>query len=176
MDLLYKVYKQLHWPLAVTWTIPKIYSWGGVTKVPEIESEALGCGLQCKRQNPYTFSLFFTHPSLAFDFVARRDPSHEDRSIVTLMWGLLIVLPVLRCSLLLSAIASPRELTFTWLGCYGLCQRHKSTDLAHSFLFCSCVCFSLMAISTVFHSINSSDNSPFSHSVLPVLSLPYWSF
>ena len=29
---------------------------------------------------------------------------------------------------------------------------------------------------TVFHSIKSPDNSPFSHSVLPVLSLPYWSF
>ena len=33
-----------------------------------------------------------------------------------------------------------------------------------------------MALSTVFHSINSPDNSPFSHSVLPVLSLSYWSF
>ena len=34
----------------------------------------------------------------------------------------------------------------------------------------------LMALSTVFRSINSPDNSPFSNSVLPVLSLPYWSF
>ena len=33
-----------------------------------------------------------------------------------------------------------------------------------------------MALSTVFHSINSPDNSPLSHSVLPVLFLPYWSF
>ena len=33
-----------------------------------------------------------------------------------------------------------------------------------------------MALSTVFHSINSPDNSPFSHSVLLVLCLPYWSF
>ena len=33
-----------------------------------------------------------------------------------------------------------------------------------------------MALSTVFHSINSSDSSSFSDSVLPVLSLPYWSF
>ena len=33
-----------------------------------------------------------------------------------------------------------------------------------------------MALSTVFHFINSPDNSLFSHSVLPVLSLPYWSF
>ena len=33
------------------------------------------------------------------------------------------------------------------------------------------------ALSTVFHSINSPDNSPLSHhSVLPVLFLPYWSF
>ena len=34
----------------------------------------------------------------------------------------------------------------------------------------------LVALSTVFHSVNSHDNSPFSRSVLPVLSLPYWSF
>ena len=33
-----------------------------------------------------------------------------------------------------------------------------------------------MALSTVFHSINSPDNSPLFHSVLPVLILPYWSF
>ena len=33
-----------------------------------------------------------------------------------------------------------------------------------------------VALSTVFHSINSPDNSSFSHSVLPVVSLPYWSF
>ena len=33
-----------------------------------------------------------------------------------------------------------------------------------------------MARSTVFHSINSPDNSPFSDSVLPVLSLPYRSY
>ena len=33
-----------------------------------------------------------------------------------------------------------------------------------------------MAISTVFHSINSPDNSPLSHSGLPVLFLPHWSF
>ena len=33
-----------------------------------------------------------------------------------------------------------------------------------------------MALSTVFHSINSPDNSSVSHSVLLVLFLPYWSF
>ena len=33
-----------------------------------------------------------------------------------------------------------------------------------------------MALSTIFHSINSQDNSPLSHSVLPILFLPYWSF
>ena len=31
-----------------------------------------------------------------------------------------------------------------------------------------------MALSTVFHSINSPDNSPLSHSVLPVLFLSLW--
>ena len=54
---------------------------------------------------------------------------------------------------------------------------HKPTELAHSFLCCFCVCFFVfVALSTVFHSINFPENSPFSHSVLPVLSLPYWSF
>ena len=33
-----------------------------------------------------------------------------------------------------------------------------------------------IAVSTVFHSINSPDNSPLSHSVLPILFLHYWSF
>ena len=33
-----------------------------------------------------------------------------------------------------------------------------------------------MALSTVFHSINYLDNSPFCHPVLPVLFLPYWTF
>ena len=33
-----------------------------------------------------------------------------------------------------------------------------------------------MALSTVFHSMNSPDNSPLSPFVLPVLFLPDWSF
>ena len=39
----------------------------------------------------------------------------------------------------------------------------------HSVAVSVCI---FMALSTVFHSINSPDNSPFSYSVLPVLSLP----
>ena len=34
----------------------------------------------------------------------------------------------------------------------------------------------LMALSTIFHSINPPHNSPFSYAVLVVLALPYWSF
>ena len=33
-----------------------------------------------------------------------------------------------------------------------------------------------IALSTIFHSISSPDNSPLSHPVLPVSFLPYWSF
>ena len=43
----------------------------------------------------------------------------------------------------------------------------------YSVLVSVCV---FMAFSTVFHSINSPDNSPLSHSVLLVLFLPNWSF
>ena len=37
----------------------------------------------------------------------------------------------------------PCRLTFSWWGCYGLSPKHKLTELAHSSLFCSCVCFCL---------------------------------
>ena len=37
----------------------------------------------------------------------------------------------------------PHGLTLTWWGCYGLYFWHKPTELAHSFLFCSCVYFCL---------------------------------
>ena len=49
------------------------------------------------------------------------------------------------------------------------------TELAHSFLPFYSVLVSIsvfVALSTVFRSINSPDNSPFSHSVLLVLPLP----
>ena len=65
-------------------------------------------------------------------------------------------------------------LTLTWLGCYGLCPRRKLTELALPFYLLSVSV--LMALSTSFHSMNSPDNSPFFHSVLPAFSLPCWSF
>ena len=36
--------------------------------------------------------------------------------------------------------SSPHWLAFMWWECCGLCLQHKPTELAHSFLFCSCVC------------------------------------
>ena len=75
----------------------------------------------------------------------------------------------------------PCGLSFTWWRCCGLCQGHKPTELAHSFLFCSCACFCLygLAYTTVFHLINSPANSLLSHcssgfnSALLVLSAVY---
>ena len=51
------------------------------------------------------------------------------------------------------------------------------TNWACPFLFIlfSCLFLSLWLF-LLFHFINSADKSPFSHSVLTVLSLPYWSF
>ena len=40
-------------------------------------------------------------------------------------------------------ISSPHGLNFTWWGCCGLCLCHEATEIPHSFLFCSCVNFSL---------------------------------
>ena len=36
-------------------------------------------------------------------------------------------------------VTGPRGLPLTWWWCYCLCPWHKPTELAHSFLFCSCV-------------------------------------
>ena len=66
---------------------------------------------------------------------------------------------------------SPRGLTFSRWGCCGLCLRHKPTELARS-LYSVLVSVSVLtALSTTFHSINSLDNSPLSHSILLVLFL-----
>ena len=57
-----------------------------------------------------------------------------------------------------SHIGCLHGLTFRWWGCCGLCLCHKPTELARSFLFCSCVFFFFMTLSTVFHAINSPDS------------------
>ena len=54
-------------------------------------------------------------------------------------------------------------------------------SLPTPFFFIQFLCLFLsisvfMALSTVFHSINYPNNSPLSHSVPPVLILPYWYF
>ena len=53
---------------------------------------------------------------------------------------------------------------------------YKPTDLAHSFYSVLVSVPAFLARSTVFHSINSPDNSPLSRSVLLVLFLLHSSF
>ena len=62
------------------------------------------------------------------------------------------------------------------VGMSGLCQKDIIQPSLPTLIFCSCVYFCLYGLSTVFHSTNSPDNSPLSHSVHPVLFLPYRSF
>ena len=50
------------------------------------------------------------------------------------------------------------------------------TELAYSFSSVHVSVSVFMALSTVFNTINSPDNSPLSHSLLLVLFLPYWPF
>ena len=77
--------------------------------------------------------------------------------------------------------SSLHGLTFLWWGCYGFCLRHKLSKLAHFFKKSVLVSvFVSMALSTVFHSINSPDISSLSHccssgliSALLVLSTKY---
>ena len=71
-----------------------------------------------------------------------------------------------------------RRLNLTWWGCCGLCFKHKPVELFYSFLFCPCVYFCIYGPFTCmsFHKFLRHPPPPLSHSVLPVLSLPYWSF
>ena len=68
----------------------------------------------------------------------------------------------------------PNGLTSWWI-CYSLCLRHKPTELTHSFHSVLVSVSVIMALSTVFHSVNSPNNSPLL-TVLLFLFLPYWSF
>ena len=61
------------------------------------------------------------------------------------------------------AHTSPRGITFSWWVCYGLCLRHKPSELAHSFHTVLVSVSVFMALSTVFHSMDSPDNSSLSH-------------
>ena len=50
---------------------------------------------------------------------------------------------------LLTAMSYPHNplgFTFMWWGRCGLCLWHKSTELVHSFLFCSCICLCLYGL------------------------------
>ena len=97
----------------------------------------------------------------------------NDRQCFPGLWHYHLRLPLLT----LKDFCVPAGSPFRGLGCYGLCFRHKPTELAGSFflLFFKSVLVSVfvfMALSTVFHSVNSSHNSPLSVSVLLVSFLP----
>ena len=64
--------------------------------------------------------------------------------------------------------SSPRGLTFSWWGCYSLCHRLKPTKLPTPLYSVLVLVSVFMALSTLFHSITSPDNSSLSHSVLLV--------
>ena len=57
------------------------------------------------------------------------------------------------------------------VGMFRIVFLHKPTGLTHSFYSLLASMFVFMTLSTVFQSINSPDNSPLSHSLLPVLFL-----
>ena len=67
------------------------------------------------------------------------------------------------------------ELWGSKLSFSSLCDINQSSLLTPFYSVLVSVCV-FIALSTVFHSIRSPNNSPLSHSVLPVLFLPYWSF
>ena len=71
-------------------------------------------------------------------------------------------------------VSCPRGLNFAWWGCYGLCQRHQPTKLAHS-VYSVLVSLSVyVALSTVFHSMNSPDSDR--HSVFSLCSSCFISY
>ena len=72
--------------------------------------------------------------------------SYQDReALVKNKYPLLLQTVIISTLLLHLAylLDGPHRLIFTWWRCYGLCFWHKPAELAHSFLFCSCVYFCL---------------------------------
>ena len=67
---------------------------------------------------------------------------------------------------------SPHELTFTWWGCCSYVFHTNQPSLLTPFYSVLVSISVFVALSTVFHSINSPDNSSLSHSVLLVWFLP----
>ena len=129
---------------------------------------SMNCSLFPSLFHTYTqiifFFVFFLHPvffmssTFIWGYLPAKDKSTHIISILKMLW------------------LCPHGLTFSWLGCYGLCNRHRPAELAHSFYYVLVSVSVFMALSTIFHSINSPSNSPLSHSVLLVLFLPCWSF
>ena len=76
-----------------------------------------------------------------------------------------------------SILSRPRGLTFTFDGDVAVYVFNRHQPSLPAPFYSVLVSVSVfMARSPVFHCINSRENSSFSHSVLPVLFLPYWSF
>ena len=69
----------------------------------------------------------------------------------------------------------PHGLTFTWWDDAVYVFDKNQPSLPTHFHSALVSVFVFMALSTVFHSINSHDSS-LSHSALPISFLPYWSF
>ena len=90
-------------------------------------------------------------------------------------WVISVVLPILKLTgqASLTIFDRPRGLPFTCWVCCGLCFRHKPAELAHSFLFCSCVCFRLWPFNCSSFRKFSRQLSAFS---LCSSNLPYWSY
>ena len=57
--------------------------------------------------------------------------------------NVIVIIHHSKASMFFVVLHGPRGLTFRWWGCCDLCFWHKPTELAHSLLFCSCVCFCL---------------------------------
>ena len=75
---------------------------------------------------------------------------------------------------LIVIVSGPHGLTFTWWGCCHLCFFNISQPSLPTPFYSVLVTVSVfMALSTVFHPLNSPANSPLSHSVLPVSFLPF---
>ena len=94
---------------------------------------------------------------------------HIQHNTRRLCWPLLFSVSIILPSDVIKASTcrpSPRAHLHV-LGMLRLMPCHKPTELVHSFLFVLVSVSVFMALSTVFYSIHSPDNSPLSHSVLP---------
>ena len=92
----------------------------------------------------------------------------NEEMMMMMMMMIIIIITIIIIIIVIIFLVCSRGLTFTWWGCCCLFLTQTNRACPLLFILFLCLFSVFMALWTVFHYINSLNNCPFSHSVLPV--------